>query len=354
MKPTVKSLLFALAFAGAAIACEAAAPPGSVEIDGTTYRINPEVTGTAIVESHDKGTPKAHIPETVEIDGSKYVVTTIGDHAFSGCYGVDVSLPKTITTIEEYAFESGSSKIELHEGLETIRAHAYVNVGDEVVLPNSLIELGWWPFQSRVSKVTVKNLRSYCGIRCSGGSFAEGCSFYLNDNEVRNLVIPEMIEEVKDNLFRNCGSIISVNTSDARTIGSYSFAKCLNLKEVDLGKHVTSIGEKSFADCKSLETVNCHASVPPSADASSFENSYPEYMTLHVPYGCAEAYKKHEVWGLFGKIVESFESGIGEISCDDSNVPAEYYTVQGVRTDKPEKGNVYIRKQGENVTKVIL
>ena len=46
------------------------------------------------------------------------------------------------------------------------------------------------------------------------------------------------------------------------------------------------------------------------------------------------------------------ESGIDNITTD-SNAPAEYYNLQGVRVANPEAG-LYIRRQGNNVTKVYV
>ncbi|MDE6927471.1 MAG: hypothetical protein K2P06_01965 [Muribaculaceae bacterium] len=48
-------------------------------------------------------------------------------------------------------------------------------------------------------------------------------------------------------------------------------------------------------------------------------------------------------------------ASVGNIAVDeaDANAPVEYYNLQGVRVMNPENG-LYIRRQGKNVTKVIL
>lgn len=45
-------------------------------------------------------------------------------------------------------------------------------------------------------------------------------------------------------------------------------------------------------------------------------------------------------------------TGIDEVSAD-TDVPAEYYNLQGVRVNNPENG-VYIMRQGANVQKVYV
>ncbi len=46
-------------------------------------------------------------------------------------------------------------------------------------------------------------------------------------------------------------------------------------------------------------------------------------------------------------------SGIGSIDTDNADAPVEYYNLQGIRVDNPENG-VYIRRQGNTVTKVLV
>lgn len=49
------------------------------------------------------------------------------------------------------------------------------------------------------------------------------------------------------------------------------------------------------------------------------------------------------------------DNGVQDIADEklDINAPAEYFTIQGVRVDNPSKG-LYIRRQGNKITKVIL
>ncbi len=46
-------------------------------------------------------------------------------------------------------------------------------------------------------------------------------------------------------------------------------------------------------------------------------------------------------------------SGVEDITVDDPNAPVEYFNLQGMRVENPGTG-VYIRRQGENVSKVII
>lgn len=47
-------------------------------------------------------------------------------------------------------------------------------------------------------------------------------------------------------------------------------------------------------------------------------------------------------------------SGIGNIAADNSNAPVEYFTLQGIRVDTPISGTIVIRRQGTEVSKIIM
>ena len=46
-------------------------------------------------------------------------------------------------------------------------------------------------------------------------------------------------------------------------------------------------------------------------------------------------------------------AGVGNIA-DDANEPFEYFNLQGRRVAEPKAGDIVIRRQGSDVTKVIL
>ncbi len=59
---------------------------------------------------------------------------------------------------------------------------------------------------------------------------------------------------------------------------------------------------------------------------------------------------------IFSKVditIMPIDTGVADIEAADENAPVEYYNLHGVRVANPEKG-LYIRRQGNNVTKVIL
>lgn len=47
-------------------------------------------------------------------------------------------------------------------------------------------------------------------------------------------------------------------------------------------------------------------------------------------------------------------SAISTVGADDTEAPAEYFNLQGIRVSEPAQGGIYIRKQGNKVEKVII
>lgn len=56
-------------------------------------------------------------------------------------------------------------------------------------------------------------------------------------------------------------------------------------------------------------------------------------------------------WMKILKVTDEGNAGIDEIE-GDSNSPAEYYNLQGIRVAHPSQGNIYIKRQGAKVTKI--
>ena len=64
-----------------------------------------------------------------------------------------------------------------------------------------------------------------------------------------------------------------------------------------------NIGSEAFAKCENLANVYCLATSVPSTKTGAFNESYPEYMTLHVPEEAINSYKTTAPWSSFGTVV---------------------------------------------------
>ncbi len=118
--------------------------------------------------------------------------------------------------------------------------------------------------------------------------------------EDTEVVIPDGIEIIGRNAFKNCASITKVIIPQgARKIGEYAFYGCSNLESISIPKSVNAIGSFAFDECKSIKKVYindiaawCNIkfdsfSNPLSENAELYLNDEP-VITLVIPQGVQE------------------------------------------------------------------
>ena len=90
-------------------------------------------------------------------------------------------------------------------------------------------------------KLKVKSIDSYAFCNCS---------------DLKSITIPEGVTSIGDEAFKNCTSLTNVTIPDSVTsIGNYAFEGCESLTSVAIPDSVTSIGYRAFEGCESLTSV---------------------------------------------------------------------------------------------------
>ena len=127
-----------------------------------------------------------------------------------------------------------------------------------------------------------------------------------------------VVYEVADTLQNYCKVIGNDNASGEVKIDSVeidgcyyqpmqivdkAFYGCKDINKIEISKTVTAIGERSFANIDKLTDVMCWVEEVPTTDRTAFENSYIDYVTLHVPYGSISKYKDAAPWKNFKEVV---------------------------------------------------
>ena len=218
-------------------------------------------------------------------------VTSIGDWAFYECSSLtSVTIPESVTSIGSYAFCECSSltSITIPESVTSIGSYAFCECSSltSITIPNSVTSIGDWAFSdcSSLTSVTIPNsvtsIGSYAFCECSSltktnyiGDIAGWCNimlgnnyanpmyyshnFYINDQEIKDLVIPNS---------------------------------------------VTTIRESAFAFCSSLTSVTCEAETPPTIGGTYTFAGISKSIPVYVPCGCVEAYKAASGWSDFTNI----------------------------------------------------
>ena len=190
----------------------------------------------------------------------------------------------------------------------------------------------------------VNDVSNYSFINCEGlteldvkgvGTSAfDGCS---------NITSVKVDCDTVDNWFADCKAKVQTLTlgENVTTINAGSFYGFNALKKIYLGSNVATIGEYAFANCGKLEDVYCYAVRYPNVERNTFENSYLDYVTLHVPAASLSQYKVHEVWSKFKDVVplSEEETNIGRVTIMNGvdNTPI-IYNMNGQRIANPQKG----------------
>ena len=87
------------------------------------------------------------------------------------------------------------------------------------------------------------------------------------------------------------------------SIANNAFNGCKSITSIEISAAITSIGERAFAKIDKLTDVTIYAENVPETDRTAFENSYVNYVTMHVPYGSVDKYKAVGPWKDFKEIV---------------------------------------------------
>lgn len=138
-------------------------------------------------------------------------VTSIGSYAFSYC-GCEVVLPRTLNTIQPYAFYN---------------AFKYINV--ELELPQNVSVIGQYSF---------------------------------NNSGINAIILPQGLKMIGKYAFKGCVQLQRILLSDSlETIGDYAFSECISLSQISIPNNITSIPYGCFSNCKSLESIVLHNSI---------------------------------------------------------------------------------------------
>lgn len=290
----------------------------TVEIDGILYNIVTKGNYAEVVRKFSgKYSGDITIPEKVKYEGVECIVTKIGDNAFANCVGLtSVTIPVSVTSIGTKAFEGCSLT--------------------SIIIPNNVTSIGSYAFRY-CSELTSATLGQ--SVTFIGNNAFDGCYNLTSAN------IPNGVTKIGNSVFYSCRLTSVIIPNSVTTIGSSAFSGC-DFTSITIPKSVTSIESTAFAFCEKLSDVY---SLPEqvregswSGDGlytqeSAFSESYPEFITLHVPAASIDAYRSTAPWSKFKAIVAledgdkpkiekcatpeiSYENGRVKFTCETQDV----------------------------------
>ncbi len=174
-------------------------------------------------------------------------------------------------------------------------AFSYCSGLTSVTIPNSMTSIGNWAFCgcSGLTSVIIPN-----SVTTIGGSAFEGCT------GLTSVTIPNSVTSIGGGAFNSCSSLTSVTIPNSvSTIGDGTFAWCTGLTSITIGSGIREIGQRAFASIPNIADIYCLADDVPNTSRNTFEDSYPEFITLHVPESSISAYHDAVPWCNFKSFV---------------------------------------------------
>ena len=222
-----------------------------------------------------------NIPSTVEINGSTYIVTSIGNRACWNCFSYNTYGISTMTDAQETEYYGTA--------------------------PNSATDL-----ISVIIPSTVTSIERSAFSDCGGLSSIEGLDF---------------VTDIATFAFCRTSVGTLVFSNRLTTIGDQIFEDCRELTKITIPSSVESIGKETFDGCKKLKHVYIERSTPPTLGSSAFDKTDPE-LKIYVPCGALSAYTGTNNWKSYALKISK---GMPEIitdnwhyssDCGDCNVPS--------------------------------
>ncbi len=265
------------------------------------------------------------LPSSINHNGTTYAVKKISEYALSNCQLTSITIPSSVTDIENNPFQHCISldnifvdndnpkytdidgvlydidkttliscpttriNCTIPDSVTTIGDHAFANCKViSITLPNSVTTIDNWAFNSCYDLNTITIPTSVKTI----GSFA-----FIFCKSLRKVTIPYSVSEIGDNPFCNCSSLENISVMgtsgcqfwaidgilynvertkliacpgakkeciigpSVETIGNRAFGGCNNLVSVNLPNSVTTIGTGAFASCNKLQSISLPNSV---------------------------------------------------------------------------------------------
>ena len=203
-------------------------------------------------------------------------VTSVDRRAFANFQQLHtVTLPTSVKTIEEYAFDGcwQLKNISL-EHITQIDSMAFRECSNlvELTVPSGITEISHSAFSMciRLQKVVfhdnVKTISDYA---------FDGCT------ALTSICIPDSITAIKPYAFNGCRSLETVELGRGITeLSNSAFSSCTKLESIHIPDSVTSINTNAFRNCTALKEVHLGAGVAEIAPEAFWESPMLKAFTV--------------------------------------------------------------------------
>lgn len=193
-------------------------------------------------------------------------LTSAGKSTFISCSALkSICLPDSVKTVANGMFNGCTvlESVRLSPFTTVIGSESFNNCQalTEIDIPATVKTIGYGALSNckGLKKVNITDLKAWTQIEYTeynaqvakvynGNPLKSAHALYLNGELVRDLVIPEGTETIKDFAFQDCDSLNSVTfPSSLVEIGKEAFRDCNNLETVNWNNGIRKVGMDAFA-----------------------------------------------------------------------------------------------------------
>ena len=250
--------------------------------------------------------------------------------AFQSCFFTRISLPSTVNSISELAFNYPQQFRVMMVNWQTPYELSYGNYPAQI---NGFDLSLCWVFVPKGTASKYKNADTWKDfghiVEMSDTMTSNGLKYVVSDTDGSAYLLTQTdwnkSEVTIPRSISHQGKAYTV-----KNITPYAFANTA-IKELTIPSTVSYFGEGAFYcyQCP-IEKIKFHSKTPPKVPDTTDEgkaNFYPmmfdtweyDYVTLYVPTGSKTKYKKDSFWGQFTNIVEDASLDEGSILGDANN-----------------------------------
>ena len=183
------------------------------------------------------------------VNGASYFTKDdeIGDNAFYQCSGLkSLTFPNGLTEIGDGAFWECRNLTSLTLPSSLTSTGRYIS--SPFLHCNQLNDVRYIIYDDLATYVQKKHPKMHIPL--------DIIKYYLNDQEITSLEIPEGVTIIGENAFQKCSDLTSLTLPDGITsIGENAFLRCTGLTSLTFPSSLTKIGDNAFCECYGLKSL---------------------------------------------------------------------------------------------------
>ena len=253
-------------------------------------------------------------------------VTSIGDNAFTGCSALK-TINYNATSCADFSSgnnhpfsNSGVTVINIGNSVEIIPVNFAYGMPklSSVNMGNSIKSIGSNAFYncSGLSKVNISDLAAWCRISFGNGQanpLMYAHHLFLNNEEIKDLVIPNSINNIYFAAFYGCSGLTSVTIPNSvYTINKSAFCECSGLINVSMPNSVSYLGSHVFYGCSNLTSITIPDLVKSIYEYTFYGCSRLSYISLGNSVASIGQYSFYNCSSLVGIKIPDAVTTIGD------------------------------------------